>query len=55
MGALPIVLLAALSQIDPVSVELMFLSQTGQLLLGAVVLLECVGVFWLRRILAIEV
>lgn len=55
MGALPLVLLGALSLIDPASVELMFLSQTGQLMLGLVLLLECVGIYWLRRILAIEV
>lgn len=55
MGALPLVLLAALSQIDPISVELMFLSQTGQMMLGIVLLLECLGIFWLRRILTIEV
>lgn len=55
MGALPIALLAALSQIDPVSVNLMFFSQTGQILLGVVLILECLGIFWLRRILAIEV
>lgn len=55
MGALPLVLLVALSQIDPISVELMFLSQTGQMMLGIVLLLECLGIFWLRRILTIEV
>lgn len=55
MGALPLVLLAALSQIDPSSVNLMFLSQTGQIMLGIVLLLECLGIFWLRRILTIEV
>lgn len=55
MGALPLLLLAALSQIDPLSVELMFFSETGQLMLGIVMLLEGLGVFWLRRILTIEV
>lgn len=55
MGALPLILLFALSQIDPDSVELMFLSQTGQILLAAVLLLECLGILWLRRILSIEV
>jgi tight adherence protein B len=55
MGALPLVLLLALSLIDPASVELMFYSQTGQLLLGLVLMLECLGVMWLRRILAIKV
>jgi tight adherence protein B len=55
MGALPLILLAALSQIDSASVELMFLTQTGQIMLGLVCVLECVGVYWLRRILTIEV
>lgn len=55
MGALPMVLLGALSLIDPVSVELMFFSQTGQMMLGLVLILECFGVYWLRKILAIEV
>lgn len=55
MGALPLVLLVALSQIDPVSVELMFFSQTGQVLLALVLLMESLGIFWLRRILSIEV
>jgi tight adherence protein B len=55
MGALPLLLLAVLSQIDPDSVQLMFFSQTGQLMLGIVILLEVLGIFWLRRILAIEV
>lgn len=55
MGALPLALLAALSQIDSKSVEIMFLSQTGQYMLGVVLVLECLGVYWLRKILAIEV
>jgi tight adherence protein B len=55
MGALPLLLLAVLSQIDPDSVQLMFFSQTGQLMLGIVILLEVLGIFWLRRILTIEV
>lgn len=55
MGALPLALLAALSQIDPSSVELLFVSQTGQFMLAVVVVLECLGIYWLRKILAIEV
>ena len=55
MGALPLAILGALSQIDPASVELMFFSQTGQLLLGAVLVLECIGIYWLQCILAIEI
>jgi tight adherence protein B len=55
MGALPLLLLAALSLIDPDSVQLMFLSDTGQFMLGIVLLLEVLGIVWLRRILTIEV
>ena len=55
MGALPLFLLFALSLVDPASVELMLFSQTGQLLLALVLVLECLGVLWLRRILAIKV
>lgn len=55
MGALPLALLSALSLIDPSSVELMFLSQTGQFMLAIVLVLEVLGIYWLRKILAIEV
>jgi tight adherence protein B len=55
MGALPLLLLVALSLIDPDSVQLMFLSHTGQCMLGVVLLLEVLGIIWLRRILKIEV
>lgn len=55
MGALPLLLLVALSLIDPDSVQLMFLSHTGQCMLGVVLLLEVLGIIWLRRILTIEV
>jgi tight adherence protein B len=55
MGALPILLLAALSLIDPDSVQLMFLSDIGQCMLGVMLMLEVLGIVWLRRILTIEV
>jgi tight adherence protein B len=55
MGALPLLLLLVLSFIDPDSVQLMFLGHTGQCMLGVVLLLEVMGIVWLRRILTIEV
>jgi len=55
MGALPVVLLLVLSQIDPLSVHLLFSSTVGQAVLVTVFTLECLGVYFLRRILAIHV
>jgi len=55
MGALPAVLLVVLSQIDPLSVHLLHSSSVGQVVLGAVFILECLGIYVLRRILAIQV
>ncbi len=55
MGALPIVLLLVLGQIDPLSVHLLHSTSVGQAVLATVCILECLGVFALRRILAIHV
>lgn len=55
MGALPLVLLLVLSQIDPLSVHLLHSSAVGQAVLGTLFILECLGVYFLRRILAIHV
>ena len=55
MGALPLVLLLVLSQVDPLSVHLLHSSPAGQAVLGTVLTLECLGVYFLRRILAIHV
>ena len=55
MGALPLVLLLVLSQIDPVSIHLLFTTTQGQGVLLAVGVFEALGVFCLRRILAIHV
>jgi tight adherence protein B len=55
MGALPLVLLLVLSQIDPLSVHLLHSSAAGQAVLGTLFILECLGVYFLRRILAIHV
>ena len=54
IGALPMVLLVVLSQIDPYSVDLLFHTQTGHMVLGVMILLEGVGICLLRRILAIH-
>jgi tight adherence protein B len=55
MGALPVVLLLVLSQIDPISVHLLHSTSVGQFVLATVFILECLGVYVLRRILAIHV
>ena len=55
MGALPVVLLLVLSQIDPLSVHLLHSTSVGQAVLATVFALECLGVYFLRRILAIHV
>ena len=55
MGALPVVLLLVLSQVDPLSVHLLHSSSMGQAVLATVFALECLGVYFLRRILAIHV
>jgi tight adherence protein B len=55
MGALPLVLLLVLSQIDPLSVHLLHSSAVGRAVLGTLFILECLGIYFLRRILAIHV
>jgi len=55
MGTLPLVLLLVLSQVDPLSVHLLYSSAVGQAVLVTVFTLECLGVYFLRRILAIHV
>ncbi len=55
MGALPAVLLLVLSQIDPQSMYLLHSTSVGQAVLATVFILECLGVYFLRRILAIHV
>ena len=55
MGALPVLLLLVLGQIDPVSVHLLYSTSVGQTVLVTICVLECLGVYVLRRILAIDV
>jgi tight adherence protein B len=55
MGALPLVLLLVLSLVDPLSMHLLHSSAAGQVVLVTVFILECLGVYFLRRILAIHV
>lgn len=54
VGCLPILLLLVLSVIDPFSIELMFRTFFGQVVLCSIVLLEAAGVFMLKRILQIK-
>jgi len=44
-----------LSLVDPVSMHLLYSSAAGQAVLVTVFILECLGVYFLRRILAIHV
>lgn len=55
VGSLPVVLLIVLSFIDPYSIDLMFNTSVGQIVLGLVVLLETAGIIMLKRILGITV
>lgn len=55
VGALPFALLAALSALDPYSINLMFHTTIGQILLALMLCLECTGVYMLNRILEIRV
>lgn len=54
VGALPLLLLAVLSQIDPDSVQLLFETNAGRTVLLIVFLLESCGIYLLSRILKIR-
>jgi tight adherence protein B len=54
LGSLPLVLLLVLKLIDPYSIDLMFRTMIGQIVLGIVILLEITGVLMLKRILQIQ-
>lgn len=53
VGSLPIVLIVVLSQIDPHSIELLFQTDSGRMVLLLVCILECCGIYILNRILRI--
>ena len=54
VGALPVVLLIVLHMIDPYSIELMFHTLIGQVVLGVIMLLEVMGIWMLKRILQVQ-
>ncbi len=54
VGSLPLVLLIVLNFIDPYSIDLMFHTLIGQVVLGVIVLLEILGIWMLKRILQIQ-
>ena len=54
VGSLPLVLLVVLNVIDPYSIELMFTTTVGQVVLGVVTVLEIAGALMLKRILQIQ-
>lgn len=55
MAGLPVVLALALNALDPHTMSQLWLSTAGWAVLLAVAVLECVGIYLVRRIVAIEV
>ncbi len=55
IGGLPIFIGLAISVINPSYISLLFTETAGLVMLGGAFLLECFGIFLIKRILAIEV
>ncbi|WP_322994903.1 type II secretion system F family protein [Castellaniella sp.] len=55
MAGLPVCLMLVLSQLEPEAMALMWQTWYGWLVLLLIVALECVGIFWIRRLVAIDV
>jgi tight adherence protein B len=53
--ALPAVLCIALSFINPDHMNLLFRERVGQMLLGAAIVMQTIGYFWIRQVVKIEV
>jgi tight adherence protein B len=53
--ALPVVLVIALSFINPEHMQLLFRERIGHMLLGATVVMQTIGYFWIRQVVKIEV
>jgi tight adherence protein B len=53
--ALPAVLCIALSFINPEHMNLLFRERLGQMMLGAAVVMQTIGYFWIRQVVKIEV
>ncbi len=55
MAGLPLFLLLVLSRLEPQAMALLWQTWYGWLVLAAVLLLEGLGIFWIRRVAAIDV
>jgi tight adherence protein B len=53
--ALPVVLLIALSFINPEHMSLLFRDRMGHMMLGGAVVLQVIGYVWIKRVVTIEV
>ena len=52
---LPAALAAALFQLNPEQMQLLFREQMGQMMLATAVVMQIVGFFWIRQVIKIEV
>ncbi len=55
VGVLPVLLLFVLNKMEPQAMNLMFTSRPGWATLAVIGLLECFGVFFIRKIVDIDV
>jgi tight adherence protein B len=55
MAGLPAVLALVLSRLEPEAMALLWQTWYGWIVLAAILLLEGLGIFWIRRVAAIEV
>ncbi len=55
VGALPLLLAVALSALEPDVMMLLWQTPTGWLVIAVVAVLEVVGMWWIRRIVAIDI
>jgi tight adherence protein B len=53
--ALPVFLVVVLSYINPEHMSLLFRERIGHMLLGATVVMQIIGYFWIRQVVKIEV
>ena len=54
MAALPFILVFALSVLDPKSMQSLWTTTAGHVVIGVVLVLELVGLLWIRRLIRVE-
>ncbi len=55
VGALPLLLTVALTSLEPEVMSLLWRTQAGWLVIAAIAVLETLGIWWIRRIVAIDI